>query len=192
MINLDQIAIVLATAISLFGVLAFLRWPYRHYRMDRFRDEIFDIRSQLFCLGADEIGFDHPAYGMFRQMLNGFIRFGDRLGLASFVAISVMQTGSVRERAARSFEESWQGAIDSISPEPRERFLQLSWRMHKAIAIHLLLSVPLILILLIPILLASLIPVITAVVGSRLWRLVAPLFVRVDSAALKVGEEQTA
>lgn len=183
-----QLATILATTLSLFGLLAFFQWPYRQYRIDRFRDEIFDIRGELFQLGMNGgVSFDHPAYGIFRQTLNGFIRFGDHLGLASFIALTLQEPGSRRQETARQFQERWEQAVASLGPEARTKVSHLRQRMHLAVLI-LVVSTPILICLIVP----TLICVLATVLGSWFWQTVtvrlAPLFARVDSAALKVGE----
>jgi hypothetical protein len=68
-------------------------WLFRRYRRDVFRYKLFVIRDALFDAAADGlIPFDHPAYGMMRQYLNGLIRFAHRLNtttLLFFILLSL-------------------------------------------------------------------------------------------------------
>src|SRR5437588_4176139 len=171
--NLDQITNIFVMSLSLVGLLAFLHWPYRHYRIDRLRDEIFDIRGELFKLAICEgLPFEDHAYGMLRQILNGFIRFGDKLSLTSVLMLAIYHRGGRRQEAARHFAIEWANAIQALNPQVRAKILELEMRMHKAVMLHLALGVPILLILLVP----FAIPVLAAWAGSVCLSALEPLF----------------
>jgi hypothetical protein len=86
-----QIAEVLRIGILLLLLWAFLHWCVRDYRTEVFRQRLFEIRDRLFdAAAAGAIAFDHPAYGMVRQMINGFVRFGHRLNTTRVVTLMIM------------------------------------------------------------------------------------------------------
>lgn len=186
--NLGQITNIFVASFSIFGLLAFLYGPYRHYRIDRLRYEIFDIRGELFLLAMREnLPFEDRAYGMFRQILNGFIRFGDKLNVTSVLMLAISQQEDSRREAARHFAVEWTNAIRELNPKVRAEFRRLEMRMHKAVMVHLALCVPVLLVLLIPLA----VPVLAAWATSACLRALEPLFMRVDFTGWKVGENKT-
>src|SRR5437899_1072828 len=65
-------------------------WLVRRYRIDAFRYKLFVLRDALFDAAADGMmPFDHPAYGMLRQYINGFIRFAHRLTTTTLLLLIV-------------------------------------------------------------------------------------------------------
>lgn len=63
-----------------------LFWFYRDYSVDKFRQEMFALRDEMFdAANAGEIPFDHPSYRLLRSAMNGYIRFGHRLNLLSIL-----------------------------------------------------------------------------------------------------------
>ncbi len=53
--------------------------PYQAYRLDLFRQRLFEIRDELFDQAADGvIDFNSPLYRKTRDIINGYIRFGHR------------------------------------------------------------------------------------------------------------------
>jgi len=55
--------------------------PYRQYRIDLLRHQLFGARDSLFAAALDgAISFNDPAYGMTRQIINGMIRFAHQVG----------------------------------------------------------------------------------------------------------------
>src|SRR6266513_245936 len=78
------VATVLASVVSVLLLAVLYFWLYRDYRMDLFRHRLFRLRDELFDVARDgALSFDHPAYGLLRMTLNGFIRFGGRLGVVT-------------------------------------------------------------------------------------------------------------
>src|SRR6266487_2284230 len=61
----------------LLWVLIFHFW--RQYRLDVFRERLFEIRAELFDYAAKgEVRFDDPAYARLRVVMNGMIRFAHK------------------------------------------------------------------------------------------------------------------
>ena len=74
-----QLATALTSCLSLAGLWVLLFKLYPDYCVDRFRQDMFDLRADLFDDG--QIARGHPAYRLLRQTMNGFIRFGHRVNL---------------------------------------------------------------------------------------------------------------
>src|SRR5271163_2245134 len=90
-ISVDQLADILQFLVVAFiwVVVVFKLVPYA--RLDGFRQDMFAIRDELFDYAADgNISFDHPAYTLLREQMNGFIRYGHDLTVFRFVMMSLV------------------------------------------------------------------------------------------------------
>jgi len=70
-------------------------WP--EHRLDRFRQDVFCLRDELWDYAADgNISFDDPAYRLLRQLMNGFIRYAHHVSFfrvcMSFASHSAMKS----------------------------------------------------------------------------------------------------
>ena len=66
-------------------------WLYPSLRLDLFRQEMFQIRDDLFDYARQgNISFSHPAYKLLRRSANGFIRYGHRLTFYRIVTTSIV------------------------------------------------------------------------------------------------------
>jgi hypothetical protein len=134
----DAIAVVISSGLSLIGLAWLFLWPYRDYRRDLFRTRLFAIRAELFDGAADgKIGFNHPAYGLLRSTLNGFLRFGPHVGTLRLLAMAMV----VDARAFApecDFDYRWREAFKSLTEEQRGWLLGLREEMHKAFRKHVI------------------------------------------------------
>jgi hypothetical protein len=128
----EQIAVALSSAISLMGIWALLLWLYRDYRVDLFRQRMFTLRDELFDLArSGAVSFDHPAYGILRSTINGFIRFGDRATILDFLMFAVvLQPADVQ---AESFKKQWESNLATLPGESEAQLIALRTRMHDTI-----------------------------------------------------------
>jgi hypothetical protein len=127
---------------ALVGILYLFSWEYRKYRTDLFREEMFILRDQLFDEAARGlIYFDHPAYGMLRSTMNGFIRFAHRpMALtAMFSAAAIKEYEKVSKT---SFEKRLNQELENLPEEARQRLLHYKQRMDRLAAVHLLFGTP--------------------------------------------------
>lgn len=117
-------------AVAAIVSIALLWWfyvgEYRRYRVDLLRDRLFAIRQRLFDLAvSDEIQFDHPAYGMTRNFLNGMIFMADRFTVPYLsVVLFCLSVREVRS-ATDSHEERLREAMSALPAGTRNRILEL-------------------------------------------------------------------
>ena len=79
--------------LGLWGALCWLLcfWLVRDYRLSMFRQRLFEVRDALFDAAVEGVvPFNHPAYGMARQFINGLIRFAHRLNTTTFISIMLV------------------------------------------------------------------------------------------------------
>jgi len=105
---LQGLAVAAIWSCLIFGVI-------RYARLDDFRQRMFAVRDELFDFAADgNISFNHPAYTLLREQMNGFIRYGHDLTVFRLLMTALMAkiTGRVAEK---SWFREWKTAVDSIA-----------------------------------------------------------------------------
>src|SRR5438552_9516272 len=144
---------VVASTLSLLGIWVLYSWFYRDYRVDLFRQRLFVLRDGLFDFAeAGQVSFDHPAYGMLRSTLNGFIRFGHRFGLLQIVIfVSRIREADLKAAGEPGFEEKWQRVLSDLPPPAREKLNRMLAEMHLIVTDQLVFTSPVLLATLIPV-----------------------------------------
>lgn len=104
---LQFFVVALLWVILLFGFI-----PYA--RLDGFRQNMFAVRDELFDYAADgNIAFDHPAYVLLRQQMNGFIRYGHQLTVFRCL-MTVLSHKMVGRQTTTRWSNEWRRALVSI------------------------------------------------------------------------------
>ncbi len=185
MMNNDTASLsLLYSCLSLLGLWFIVFWLFRDYNVDAFRQKMFALRDELFDLAADGIiSFDHPAYGMLRNVMNGMIRFGHRLSLFNWLLMVASQAYNAEQ--ALSFSKRWEENTKDLSAEVKGKLVQYQQWMNLMVMRHLLTSSPL-LMLTIVFPLFGLISLKLCMKDLLIW-LRKPLD-SIDSAALAMGE----
>jgi len=82
MLDQSMLANILISISALLGLWIFFHWPYANYRRDLLQSRLFTLRQELFDYARHgDISFQHPAYGVLRTTINGFIKVGPQLNL---------------------------------------------------------------------------------------------------------------
>jgi hypothetical protein len=140
-----QIAEVIRLGVALTALWALFFWLIRDYRIDAFRQRLFNVRDELFDAGAaGVIPFDHPAYGMLRKTLNGCIRFAHCLNLTR---VTGMLLASIifpdLQQRRRTFSEEMQKTCDTLETEEAKKVaMQAYRRMSVVVFDHILTGAP--------------------------------------------------
>lgn len=136
--HVNEIATVLSSGLSLLGLAWLYFWLYRDYRRDLLRTRLFKLRADLFDAARDgRIDFNHPAYGLLRSTLNGFLRYGHRMGAFRLVMTALFVDSREMEKLYQ-FRSKWQKAVKSLDPEVRDWLEGLRAQAHGALFSHLL------------------------------------------------------
>ena len=136
--------ILLASLISLASIVIMGFWLYRDYRVDTLRQQLFCLRDSLFDdAAAALVDFEHPAYGMLRTTLNGFIRFAHRVNFFHAIAV-VFIFRRLRNELPPMFNERFETSIESLGDRQKELFQRYRFAMNLIVARHLVLSSPLV------------------------------------------------
>ena len=142
------------TILSLVGILSLLsiwHWGLKRYFLDSFRQNIFLTRGKMFVYAAEgNIDFNHPAYGTIRTLMNGYIRFADRIDFFPMLVLFLL-TKKETEKASLEFNRKLESEIASLNPGAQKELREYLKRTENEVVKHLILSsFPLFAVLLIP------------------------------------------
>lgn len=133
---------VLSSVVYLLGIWYLVFWKYRTYSVDAFRQDMFTLRDELFDAAREGlIDFDHPAYGILRSTINGFIRFGHRFTIGQFLFMMILIKHKDLELVA-DFSEDWGRATADLDEDARERMEEFRERMNGIAVKQLVLGTP--------------------------------------------------
>lgn len=181
-----EMTAALPSLLSLAGIWILLFWLYRDYCVDKFRQDMFAIRDELFdAARSGQLRFDHPAYGVLRSTMNGFIRFAHRFTLLQALLMVAIAKESIELETSDSFPIRWKTAIADLDGEALKLMTRYRLRMNLLVIRYVLVSSP--------ILLLTLVVPLAGWLALRLWMsqllnaLRAPLD-GLDSAAMAEGQ----
>jgi hypothetical protein len=124
MISESQLADFLQFAVVALFMIVVIFKILPAVRLDAFRQEMFEIRDELFDLAADgQISFQHPAYILLRRQMNGFIRHGHQL-TAFRMLMSVIIHKISGEQDPSRWHTEWDNALTSTDNEHVRRQLE--------------------------------------------------------------------
>jgi hypothetical protein len=178
----EMMPIAIRSLLFVLCLLYLVFWRYRIYKLDLFRQDIFDLRDALFDNARGGlISFDHPAYGMLREFMNGFIRFGHQLSLWQMLIFLFMAQKKDFD-IGPSFEERWNEVTKDLTPTVKEQLDSYLFKVHSAVFKHLVATAPVLIVMVIPPLLLLLF---MNRILDRLKNFINP---PMDSAALSIGQ----
>ncbi|HVB99173.1 MAG TPA: hypothetical protein VNJ12_07580 [Candidatus Dormibacteraeota bacterium] len=112
--NLEVVFGSSASFLLLAWVLLCL-WPAQ--RVDMFRQQLFALRDEAFDLAADgKIAFDHEAYVLLRQLINGFIRYAHNITPFRFT-LAFLSWKLVARHPTRDWAQAWNEAVEKVPDE---------------------------------------------------------------------------
>ncbi len=130
---------LVVSILSLAGLCWLALWLYPRYRVDLFRHEMFVLRDGFFSEAArGVISFEHPAYGMLRTTMNGFIRFGHQLPLLQFMAWR--EIFRAKHPTRTSFQAEWNKNTADLNEEAQNVLRSYRMRMNILIVKHVILG----------------------------------------------------
>lgn len=178
--------VTVSSLLAIAGIWILLTWAFRNYRVDRFRQGIFEVRDDLFLYAAEgHITFDHPAYTTLRTLCNGYLRSAHRLSLTSLFLLWVSLHDDHRAalEAQESFQEKWERALAGLRPEVVEQMRMCHARIDFYVSRQLIFGSPFMMALVFPIVLAYVFKEATV----RIWRRFGDRVIDLDDTALVLG-----
>ena len=87
---------------------------FPQYRLDKFRQEMFKVRNELFLFAASgAISFDDPAYRLLRRSMNGYLRYAHRMTFYQ-ICITLLEWRFTSDRPNLAWLRSWNQALREI------------------------------------------------------------------------------
>jgi hypothetical protein len=130
------------SVVSLLGLWYLVFWLYRGYSVDAFRQDMFDLRDDLFdAARTGLISFDHPAYGLLRSTINGFIRFGHRFTIGQFLFMMLLIKRKDLETIA-DFDQEWDESISDLNQNTVHCLENFKARMDRIAIKQLIMGTP--------------------------------------------------
>ncbi len=150
----DHIINMFFSTISLVGIW-FLFILHRKYSIDRFREEMFRLRDEVFNYAeSGEIDFNSQAYGLLRTAANGFIRFAHKLSVLQMILFYFSVKNFKLIDTKDSFDEKWAKSLEGFNDEKAKTLKEYKLRMSLLVIKHIVFSSP-------PLLLTIIFPLIT-------------------------------
>jgi hypothetical protein len=133
----------LGFGLILLWLLFYLGW--RPYRVDRVREQLFEIRNELFLYAAaGEISFENLAYRKLRDRINALIRFAETMTFTRVIIFAVEEMRSPNPALVKTQEE-WVEAMSVASEANKLKIGELDKRVRNILVSHLIKGSPLLL-----------------------------------------------
>jgi hypothetical protein len=134
----DRLEIVIANLVAIAALFWLFDGPYRKYRLDLMRFYVRRARDDLFSAAeSGRIPFNHSAYGMTRQMLNGMIRFGHELGFWRGVALVLFRRWLANPAESKRFWANYTDAVMSLPLHARKEVIRAQTEANIAVFSYL-------------------------------------------------------
>jgi len=156
--DIKTLATMLQTTIGLVMLCIIVFWLWPCVRLDAFRQNLFALRDELFDYAATgRISFDHPAYRLLRQSMNGFIRYAHRISVFQ-VTMTLFMWKAIRPVEPKyDWTTKWEQALASIQDnEVRDKLKEFHAQVGLMVAERIVLGSPILIAFLIVCLVADL------------------------------------
>lgn len=133
----DANVISVMSALGLVALSLFVFYLWRDYRLDVFREKLFNVRDALFLYALNNgIEFDDPAYSILRERMNIMLRFAHDLDLTRFLLVATLQPFTTENPDL----VTWEMAVDALpSDQVKMRLREFRDRFVLVIFEHILL-----------------------------------------------------
>lgn len=115
------VAEALSVGISLALLLVFyVLW--RDFWIDEVRNEIFELRDNMFVYAFENDLIEHPAYRLSRELMNSVLRYSHEISGARFLMLAIASV-FVRPPVPQRFLE-WKEAVEHLPSAERVKFVE--------------------------------------------------------------------
>jgi hypothetical protein len=185
---------IIVFSLSLGGLWILYHWLYKEYAVDKFRQDIFALRDELFAEAAGGlIDFNHPAYTTIRRMMNGSIRFSHRINLLGILLFALqIRRSSYLKESKYSFDARMNTVSANLPQSTNERLKYYKKKMDVLFGWHIVRTSPCFILFFITLAVATVIPLFLIVfLHTRIQRVIL-IFVQhnistLESAAMAYG-----
>ncbi|HEY0795848.1 MAG TPA: hypothetical protein VGD64_08710 [Acidisarcina sp.] len=124
----NVIARFLISGFSLLGIIFTLLFLVSDYRLDDYRESLFELREELFDIAAaSDVGFAHPAYLILNLRIKSLLLYAHRTKFIMFLLYAVfVRTNS---EADDSGEKSLSATLGGLRHDQKEVVMILSNRV---------------------------------------------------------------
>ncbi len=127
MSNPEQIAIVLYSAAGLIALWVTLRF-WRGYATDKFRQDLFDLRAELFDYArTGAVSFNNRSYANLRKLINSLIRFAHEVSFVRLLVTIILERVRPCFRSLPDFPDIKRDA--DLGDEVKERLTAFHGRL---------------------------------------------------------------
>ena len=135
----SSVAIALQTTLWLTIAWVLLFWCWRLYRIDRLRQQLFELRDELFDFAVDGgIDFSDELYVSNRLFLNAMIRYAHRITFTRALIGTVFAT-----KALSKVRTPAQLIVELPTGETKNKLISIHRRANSAIFFHMVTGSPL-------------------------------------------------
>jgi hypothetical protein len=179
---MDVMDLVSATSALVSLALLLVVWLLvRNYRVDRLREQLFQLRDEMFLYAVDQELVGSPAYTELRVLMNALIRYAHQVSVSRLVLLTA---GVSLLRMPRTMPENfgrWAAATDALPADQRARFVRFHTEAMKRVAVHLVFGCPAVWLLMAGIAVwAFVIKPTTAFLANPAWKLPARVIRSLD------------
>ena len=133
----EQIAIVLYSAMGLVALWATLQF-WRGYLTDKFRQNLFDLRAELFDYArTGAVRFDNGSYSHLRNLINSLIRFAHQISFVRLAATIVLERVRPCFGTLPNFADEIQRDAD-LGAEAKKRLAAFYGRLFKMVFLQII------------------------------------------------------
>lgn len=136
--------VYIQSLISIGILVVGLFWLYRDYKVDSFRQKMFELRDELFDDAMKNgVAFDNDAYQVLRNTVNGFIQFAHRLNIFQFFSFVALAESRASKERRVSYTRRFDAGLEKLSDEQKDLMKQYRLRMNILMLTHMLSASPL-------------------------------------------------
>lgn len=139
---MNQIGAVLNFGFGLLLCWVLYYFGWRLYRIDKVRNDLFELRNELFLFAADgHISFNDPAYFSLRRRIEALIRFAHTLCFTRSLIFGILQSRFPIPELEERYRY-WSAALERLPAESRKKLQDIHKRVQLAIIKQMLLNSP--------------------------------------------------
>lgn len=133
----------LVSGISFLGIAFTVLFLISDYRLDAYRQTLFELRDKLFDLGLKpEITFDHPAYRHLNLQINSLLRYAHKTKLSLFMTHLLLSKllGEPENELQENGAKSLRTALEGLRRYEQFQLINISDNIDRALVSKVLLT----------------------------------------------------
>lgn len=143
MMDTHALGQILLFLISFLCLWFFFFILYKDLAINIFRQKMFQLRDELFDEAAKGlVEFNHPAYVVLRNTMNGFLRFGHKISLFEVLVTGVILGSERLKIHHKSFRQVWQEAETTLSSEQKTKMERYLLRLNELLLLQSIFGSP--------------------------------------------------